>query len=140
MRGLVPRIHVFQTRDPAAWMTGTSPVMTTTALKKTVDEALKAVKALKQQVVAADKDGYATGDLKENLDGRIDEMLDRLNELKNEGLRRVTTHASPRQMAACLVPEGQCAAAAVSDPAGRGAHPFADERLVVLRRHRLCRH
>jgi hypothetical protein len=38
-------------------------------------------------VVAADKDGYTTGDLKENLEGRIAGMLDRLNELKTDGFQ-----------------------------------------------------
>jgi len=54
-------------------------------LKKSADAGLKLVQALKQQVVAADKDGFTTGDLRESLEGRLDEMIDRLTELKQNG-------------------------------------------------------
>jgi len=54
-------------------------------LKTSADQALKLVQALKQQVVAADKDGFATGGLQESLEGRLDEMIDRLTELKHNG-------------------------------------------------------
>jgi hypothetical protein len=40
-------------------------------LKKSADSGLKLVQALKQQVVAADKDGFTTGDLRESLEGRL---------------------------------------------------------------------
>jgi len=54
-------------------------------LKKAADDALKLTQALKQQIDAANKDGLTEGQLRENLEGRLVEMTDRLKELKSLG-------------------------------------------------------
>jgi hypothetical protein len=57
------------------------------ALKKTSEGGFKLVQALKTQIVAANKDGYTQGDLKDDLEGRLSELSDRLKDLKEDGFR-----------------------------------------------------
>ena len=54
-------------------------------LKKAAEDALKLAQTLKQQIDAANKDGFTDGELRENLGGRLEEIIDRLRELKNDG-------------------------------------------------------
>jgi len=56
-------------------------------LKKTVDEALKLTQALKQQIDAANKNGFTEGRVREDLDGRLEEITDRLKDLKKDGFQ-----------------------------------------------------